>query len=262
MTSSASWIPRAAATSCGGSRVAAGVRDHDGARGPRSRAPGPRDVLGGGRGHRWRHVDARAGSDGCAGMTTSRRRPMQRLGDLIPDAARRLGLDEELRLARAIATWGAIVAERVPAAAGSTRPVRIDDFALVVEADAPIVGQELRGFGRRSCSRRSGRRRAGCRRASSGSRSAGASAQSRAASARVRQQPLFAAGRARSAAFRAAPAGCRAPSGLPRPSRCSCHNRRLPVASGPHHQAPGPSTHRPLRSRPCRVFRRPASPAR
>jgi predicted nucleic acid-binding Zn ribbon protein len=69
---------------------------------------------------------------------------MQRLGELIPDAARRLGLDEELRLARAIATWGAIVAERVPAAAGSTRLLRIDDFALVVEADAPIVGQELR----------------------------------------------------------------------------------------------------------------------
>ncbi len=69
---------------------------------------------------------------------------MQRVGDLIPDAARRLGLDQELRLARAIATWGAIVAERVPAAAGATRLLRIDGFALVVEADAPIVGQELR----------------------------------------------------------------------------------------------------------------------
>jgi hypothetical protein len=69
---------------------------------------------------------------------------MQRVGDLIPDAARRLGLDEELRLARAIATWNAIVAERVPAAAGATRLVRIDGFALLVEADAPIVGQELR----------------------------------------------------------------------------------------------------------------------
>ena len=77
-------------------------------------------------------------------MTSSRRRPMQRLGDLIPEAARRLGLDDELRLARALATWSAIVAERVPAAAGSTRLLRIDGFALVVEADAPIVGQELR----------------------------------------------------------------------------------------------------------------------
>jgi predicted nucleic acid-binding Zn ribbon protein len=69
---------------------------------------------------------------------------MQRVGDLIPDAARRLGLEQELRLARAIATWSAIVAERVPAAAGSTRLLRIDGFALLVEADAPIVAQELR----------------------------------------------------------------------------------------------------------------------
>lgn len=77
-------------------------------------------------------------------MTHSRRRPMQRLGDLIPEAARRLGLDEELRLARAITTWSAIVAERVPPAAGSTRLLRIDGFALMVEADSPIVAQEVR----------------------------------------------------------------------------------------------------------------------
>ena len=77
-------------------------------------------------------------------MTSSRRRPMQRLGDLIPDTARRLGLEDELRLARAIVTWSAIVAERVPPAAGSTRLVRIDGFALLVEVDAPIVAQELR----------------------------------------------------------------------------------------------------------------------
>ena len=69
---------------------------------------------------------------------------MQRLGDLIPEAARRLGLDDELRLARAITTWGAIVAERVPPAAGSTRLLRIDGFALMVEADSTIVAQELR----------------------------------------------------------------------------------------------------------------------
>ena len=69
---------------------------------------------------------------------------MQRLGDLLPETARRLGLDHELRLARAISTWSAIVAERVPEAAGSTRLLRVDGFALVVEADAPIVAQELR----------------------------------------------------------------------------------------------------------------------
>jgi hypothetical protein len=75
---------------------------------------------------------------------TTRRRPMRRFGDLIPEAARALGLEDELRLSRAIATFEAIVAERVPAAAGSCRVVRIEGFALVVEADAPIVAQELR----------------------------------------------------------------------------------------------------------------------
>lgn len=75
---------------------------------------------------------------------TSRRRPMERIGQLIPDAARRLGLDEELRLARAMQTWTALVAERVPAAAGASRVLRIDGFALVVETDHPIVAQELR----------------------------------------------------------------------------------------------------------------------
>jgi len=75
---------------------------------------------------------------------TGRRRPMQRIGELIPETARRLGLDEELRLARAMATFTAIVAERVPAASGVCRLVRLDGYALVVEADAPIVAQELR----------------------------------------------------------------------------------------------------------------------
>jgi hypothetical protein len=75
---------------------------------------------------------------------TSRRRPMVRLGDLMPDAARALGLEDELRLSRAMATFEALVAERVPAAAGSCRVIRIDGFSLVVEADAPIVAQELR----------------------------------------------------------------------------------------------------------------------
>lgn len=69
---------------------------------------------------------------------------MQRIGELIPEAARHLGLEEELRLARAITTFGAIVAERVPAASGACRLIRLDGFALVVEADAPIVAQELR----------------------------------------------------------------------------------------------------------------------
>ena len=77
-------------------------------------------------------------------MTTPRKRPMRRIGDLIPDAARALGLEEELRLARAIATFEALVAERVPAAVGACRVMRLEGFAIDVEADVPIVAQELR----------------------------------------------------------------------------------------------------------------------
>ncbi len=75
---------------------------------------------------------------------TSRRRPMERIGDLLPEAARQLGLEAELRLARATSTWDALVAERVPAATGACRLVGIDGTALLVEADHPIVAQELR----------------------------------------------------------------------------------------------------------------------
>jgi hypothetical protein len=69
---------------------------------------------------------------------------MERIGDLLPAAARELGLEAELRLARAGSTWDALVAERVPAATGACRLVAIEDDALLVEADQPIVGQELR----------------------------------------------------------------------------------------------------------------------
>ncbi len=73
------------------------------------------------------------------------RRPVRRVGDLLPDAARELGLAEQLRWALAGAAWDAVVAERVPGAAGGSRPVRIEGHGtLVVEAVAPVVGQELR----------------------------------------------------------------------------------------------------------------------
>ncbi|HWP63848.1 MAG TPA: DciA family protein [Candidatus Binatia bacterium] len=73
-----------------------------------------------------------------------RRRPMERVGDLLPEMARRLGLEAELRQAQAAASWTALVAELVPPAAGATRLLRIDGERAVVEADAPIVAQELR----------------------------------------------------------------------------------------------------------------------
>lgn len=69
---------------------------------------------------------------------------MQRIGDLIPTAAARLGLADELRRARAISTFDAIVAEHAPAAHGACRALRIEGHNMVVEADAPIVAQELR----------------------------------------------------------------------------------------------------------------------
>jgi predicted nucleic acid-binding Zn ribbon protein len=73
-----------------------------------------------------------------------RRRRPDRVGDLLPEAARRLGLEDELRLARAISTWDALVAERVPPAAGACRLVRIEPDAIVVAVDEPIVAAELR----------------------------------------------------------------------------------------------------------------------
>jgi predicted nucleic acid-binding Zn ribbon protein len=73
-----------------------------------------------------------------------RRRRPDRLSDLLPEAARRLGLADELRLARAIATWDALVAERVPPAAGACRLVRLEPDAIVVAAAEPIVAAELR----------------------------------------------------------------------------------------------------------------------
>jgi hypothetical protein len=75
---------------------------------------------------------------------SGRRRPMVRIGDLLPDAARGLGLEDELRLSRAMATFEQLVAERVPAAAGACRVIRFEGFAVIAEADAPIVAQELR----------------------------------------------------------------------------------------------------------------------
>ncbi len=75
---------------------------------------------------------------------SSRRRPRERIGNLLPTAARELGLEAELTLARATSTWHALVAERVPAASGACRLVGIEAEALLVEADHPIVAQELR----------------------------------------------------------------------------------------------------------------------
>ncbi len=73
------------------------------------------------------------------------RRPVSRVGDLLPEAARQLGLEEQLRWARVVTAWDRVVGEWLPAAAGGSRPARLEGGGtLVVEAAAPIIGQELR----------------------------------------------------------------------------------------------------------------------
>jgi hypothetical protein len=69
---------------------------------------------------------------------------MRRVGDLLPEAARTLGLEEELRLARATAAFDTLLGERVPTAAGAARLLRAGSAALIVEVDHPAVGQEVR----------------------------------------------------------------------------------------------------------------------
>jgi hypothetical protein len=68
---------------------------------------------------------------------------MSRIGELMPQAAAHLGLQDELRRARFVATFDAIVAERAPAAHGACRAIKVEGETLVIEADAPSVGQEL-----------------------------------------------------------------------------------------------------------------------
>jgi predicted nucleic acid-binding Zn ribbon protein len=75
---------------------------------------------------------------------TGRRRPMRRLGDLLPQAATALGLDAQLQQARAMASWERLVEELAPAAAGHSTVLEVRPGTLVVSADEPIVAQELR----------------------------------------------------------------------------------------------------------------------
>ena len=73
------------------------------------------------------------------------RRPVSRIGELLPHAARELGITEQLRWALAGAAWEEVVRERVPGATGESRPVRVEGHGtLVVEAASAAVGQELR----------------------------------------------------------------------------------------------------------------------
>jgi predicted nucleic acid-binding Zn ribbon protein len=77
-------------------------------------------------------------------MSAPRKRPMRRLSDVLPEVALQLGLDEELRLSRAMASWERLVQELVPAAAGASAVLEIRPPTLVVSAADAIVAQELR----------------------------------------------------------------------------------------------------------------------
>ena len=74
----------------------------------------------------------------------SPRRPMRRLGDMLPGIAAGLGIESELRLARQMAAWERLISERVPAAAGASRLLAVQPPALVVSAANPNVAHELR----------------------------------------------------------------------------------------------------------------------
>jgi hypothetical protein len=73
-----------------------------------------------------------------------RRRPVHRVGDLLPGLASQLGLTEELRTARAISSWRRVVEELVPLAAGGSSLVEVRPPALVVSATDASTAQELR----------------------------------------------------------------------------------------------------------------------
>jgi hypothetical protein len=66
------------------------------------------------------------------------------VGDLLPGLASRLGLGEELRIARAAASWRRVVEELVPAAAGASGLMEIRSPLLIVSASDAATGQELR----------------------------------------------------------------------------------------------------------------------
>lgn len=74
----------------------------------------------------------------------SPRRPMRRIGDMLPDIAQELGIADELRLSRQMAAWERLVGERVPGAAGASRLLSLQPPVLVVSATDPRIALELR----------------------------------------------------------------------------------------------------------------------
>ena len=91
-----------------------------------------------------RHEDA-PGHPRFAGRDPDQRpKGLESLADLLPRTAREHGLEEQLELARAAAAWDAIVAAKLPAAAGSCRLVHLERGVATIQYDLPIVAQEIR----------------------------------------------------------------------------------------------------------------------
>ena len=83
---------------------------------------------------------------GRSGDRDPERKPrgMERLADLLPHTARQYGLEEQLEQARVASAWLAVIAERIPQAAGACRLIGLDQDVATIEADEAIVAQEVR----------------------------------------------------------------------------------------------------------------------
>ena len=68
------------------------------------------------------------------------RRPMRRVGDMLPKIAADIGIESELRMARQMTAWERLVEEHLPAARGTSKLLAVQPPALVVSA----VGQRRR----------------------------------------------------------------------------------------------------------------------
>lgn len=75
---------------------------------------------------------------------TGRRRPMRRIGDLLPGLTGALGLSPELRAAERLIAWERVVAAVVPAAATETTLVGDAPDRVVVAVPDAALGQEIR----------------------------------------------------------------------------------------------------------------------
>jgi hypothetical protein len=71
-------------------------------------------------------------------------RGLERIADLLPQTARQFGLEEQLEQARAAAAWLEVLSERVPEAVGACRLTGLSQGVATIEADEPIVAQEIR----------------------------------------------------------------------------------------------------------------------